>query len=169
MRYIGSSKVNPGAGATTPVTRYDDLIAFFGGAAGTIAGLRVGGSVLIGDINTDMGLKPTGAKNMIVWLAGTQYSIGPLTVGASYMNVKSAGAVNAATGPPLASTRRESAINVGGTYVIAPGLLGWLSATYGRRYQGGFNFSTNATTGAAALEANNVDFKAIALGGMVRW
>ncbi len=151
------------------MTNYDNLGAFFGGAAVTVAGFRVGGSALFGQMNNQMALKPDGAKNMIAWLAGTQYTLGPLTLGASYMNIMSAGAVNSATGAPLASTRREGGINVGGTYVIAPGLLGWLSASYGQRYQGGYNFTTGATTGAGALSANNVDFKAIALGGAVKW
>ncbi len=88
-----------------------------------------------------------------------------MTVGASYLNVLSAGASNAAGTAPLGSQRREGGINVGGTYVLAPGLLGWVSATYGQRYQGGFNFST----GALGADANNVKFTAIALGGMVRW
>jgi hypothetical protein len=167
--YMGSGKVNAAFNATPPVTQYDGLSAFFGGAAVTIAGFRVGGSILFGDMNDQVALKPTGGKNMIAYMVGTQYTIGPATVGASYLNVMSAGAINSATGLPLASTRREGGINVGGTYVIAPGLLGWVSATYGQRYQGGFNFTTGATTGPTALEQNNVNFKAIALGGVVKW
>ncbi|HJS86359.1 MAG TPA: porin [Acetobacteraceae bacterium] len=162
--YIGSGVVNPGAGATAPVAKFDGLGAEMGGIAVNFGGLRVGGSVLAGRMNNQMALKVTGADNMFAWLAGVQYTLGPMTVGASYLNVKSAGAL-AATGGPLPSQRREGGINVGGTYVIAPGLLGWLSATYGQRYQGGFNFNT----GALGPDGNNVKFEAIALGGMVRW
>jgi hypothetical protein len=169
ISYTGSGRVQPGVGAAAPVALYDNLGYWFGGAAVNFGGLRVGGSAMWGAVNDQMALKPAGGANQIAWLAGAQYTLGPMTVGASYMNVLSAGALNAATGGPLASQRREGGINVGGTYVLAPGLLGWLSAAYGQRYQGGFNFATGATTGAAALEFNNVKFEAIALGGMVRW
>jgi hypothetical protein len=161
--YMGSSKVNRGVGA--PLTFYDNLSAFMGGLAVNYGGLRVGGSVWTGATNGQGGaLKPAGARNMMAYLAGTQYTLGPLTVGASYMNILSAGGLSAA-GTALPTPRREGGINVGGTYVIAPGLLGWLSATYGQRYQAGFDF----TTGVAGPDANSVFFKAIALGGMVRW
>ncbi|MDQ2801694.1 MAG: porin, partial [Pseudomonadota bacterium] len=97
------------------------------------------------------------------------YTLGPLTVGASYMNVLSAGAVSA-TGGPLLSQRREGGINVGGTYVIAPGLLGWVSATYGQRYQGGYNFNSSSLNTATSVGAgNNVHFEAVAIGGAVKW
>jgi hypothetical protein len=162
--YVGSGVVSPGAGASTPVSRFDGLGAEQGGVAVNFGGLRVGGSIIAGRMNNQMALKVTGGANMIGYLGGVQYTLGPLTVGASYMNVLSAGAL-AENGGPLPSQRREGGINVGGTYVIAPGLLGWLSATYGQRYQGGFNF----TTGSLGDANNSVRFEAIALGGMVRW
>jgi hypothetical protein len=162
--YIGSGVVNPGPGAIAPVARFNGLGAEMGGLAVNFGGLRVGGSVLAGRMNNQMALLVTGGANMFAYLAGVQYTLGPMTVGASYLNVKSAGAL-AATGGPLPSQRREGGINVGGTYIIAPGLLGWLSATYGQRYQGGYNFNTSSL----GADANNVRFEAIALGGMVRW
>jgi predicted porin len=162
--YVGSGVVGPGAGATAPVAKFDGLGAEMGGVAVNFGGLRVGGSVITGRMNNQMALLVSGGSKMFGYLGGVQYTLGPMTVGASYMNVLSAGALNA-EGGPLPSQRREGGINVGGTYVIAPGLLGWLSASYGQRYQGGFNFSTS-TLGP---DANNVRFEAIALGGMVRW
>ncbi len=162
--YMGSGVVTPGAGATAPVSHYDGLGAYNGGIALNFGGLRVGGSVIGGRMNDQIALKVTGAHNMFAYIGGVQYTLGPLTVGASYLNVKSPGALNAAGGP-LPSDRREGGLNVGGTYVVAPGLLFWLSATYGQRYQGGFNFST----GALGPDANNVKFESIAFGPMVRW
>ncbi|MDQ2801148.1 MAG: hypothetical protein M3Y41_00115, partial [Pseudomonadota bacterium] len=173
--YIGSGRVNPGVGAVgadgtaVGVTRYDNMGAWNGGVAVTVAGFRVGGSIFTGAVNNQLALKPDGGKNMIAYLVGTQYSIGPLIVGASYMNILSAGAVSA-TGGLLASQRREGGINVGGTYVIAPGLLGWLSASYGQRYQGGYNFNSTALdTATSAGAGNNVHFEAVAIGGAVKW
>ncbi len=161
--YMGSATVTRGVGA--PIgARYDNLGLFMGGVAVNFGGLRVGGSIVTGQGNDQVALKVDGAKNMLGYMGGVQYTLGPATIGASYMNVLSAGATSA-TGFALGSQRREGGLNVGGTYVLAPGLLGWMSATYGQRYQGGFNFDT----GALGADRNNVKFQAIALGGMVRW
>ncbi len=161
--YMGSATVSRGPGAPAGA-KYNNLGLFMGGLALNFGGLRVGGSVVTGQGNNQLALSVDGQHNMFAYLGGVQYTLGPATVGASYMNIVSAGALSEA-GTALGSQRREGGINVGGTYVVAPGLLGWLSASYGQRYQGGFNFNTG-TLGAAA---NNVNFKAIALGGMVRW
>ncbi|MEO8715890.1 MAG: porin [Acetobacteraceae bacterium] len=165
--YMGSSKVTRGIGA--PTTNYDNLGLFMGGLAVNFGGLRIGGSVVTGQGNNQLALKADGQANMIGWLAGAQYTLGPMTVGASYLNVLSGGALGAATASNpsgvLGSQRREGGINVGGTYVLAPGLLAWVSADYGQRYQGGWNF----TTGSVGSADNNVKFAIIALGGMVRW
>jgi predicted porin len=158
--YIGSGVVNNSTGAE----RYDDISMFFGGVAVNFGGLRVGGAVMTGADNGDEVPKPVGGANEFAYIGGIQYTLGPATVGASYMNLKSAGALNAAGGA-LASQRREGGINVGGTYVLAPGLLLWLSADYGQRYQGGYDF-VNGTYDSAY---NNVTFRMVALGGMVRW
>jgi hypothetical protein len=161
--WMGSSKVTRGVGA--PDINYDNMGAFMGGLAVNFGGLRVGGSVLTGAINGQVGLKPDGGRDMMAYLAGAQYTLGPLTVGASYLNILSAGALNATGTGPLPTPRREGGINVGGTYIIAPGLLGWLTATYGQRYQAGYNFNT----GVDGPDGNAVKFSVIALGGMVRW
>ncbi|HEY5301926.1 MAG TPA: porin [Acetobacteraceae bacterium] len=165
--YMGSGQVTRGIGA--PSTNYNNLGILMTGIAVNFGGFRVGGNFTTGQVNNQVGLKVDGGANMVAYIVGAQYTAGPMTVGASYLNVLSQGA----TGPTspsnpnglLGSQRREGGINVGGTYVVAPGLLGWLSATYGQRYQGGWNFGT----GTVGPGANNVKFTAIALGGMVRW
>jgi hypothetical protein len=159
--YMGSGQVSRGIGA--PPINYEPLGLKMAGIAVNFGGFRIGGNYTWGDVNDQVGLRVAGMPNMQAYMLGTQYTVGPLTVGASYMNVLSGGALNGDV--PLASGRREGGINVGGTYVMAPGLLGWVSATYGQRYQGGFDFSN----GVVGPNNNNVKFEAIAIGGMVRW
>ncbi len=165
--YMGSGSVTRGPGA--PTIDYDNLSLYMAGLAVNFGGLRIGGNITGGQVNNQVGLKVDGMPNMVAYIVGTQYTAGPMTVGASYMNVMSGGAIGPSTpaNPSglLHSGRREGGINVGGTYVFAPGLLAWLSATYGKRYQGGWDFST----GSVGDARNNVQFTAIALGGMVRW
>lgn len=165
--YMGSGTVTRGIGA--PNIDYKNLGIYMAGAAVNFGGLRIGGNFTGGQVNDQVGLKVDGMPNMIAYIVGVQYTMGPAVIGASYLNVMSGGALGPSTASNpsgvLNSGRREGGINIGGTYVLAPGLLGWLSATYGQRYQGGWNFST----GSAGPDANNVKFTAIALGGMVRW
>jgi hypothetical protein len=168
--YMGSGHVTRGGtigGAPGGLPDYDNLGLIMGGLAVDFGGLRVGGSVVTGQVNNQLGLKVDGAKNMFAYIAGAQYKLGPMTVGAQYMNVLSAGAIGpgGAAGFVRGSERREGGVNIGGTYVVAPGLLGWLSATYGQRYQGGIDMNT----GAPSTTANNVKFEGIAIGGAFRW
>jgi predicted porin len=140
------------------------MSAWEAGLAVDIAGARVGGNVLAGAMNGQMALKPDGAAHMIAYIVGAQYTMGPTTIGGSYMNIVSAGAA-AASGAPLGSQRRGAGGQIGGTYVIGPGLISYLSAVYGQRYQGGVNLNT----GLLSPAANNVKVLAAELGFYVRW
>ena len=75
------------------------------------------------------------------------------------MNNVSAGAT-AADGAPLGSQHRQAGAQIGGTYILAPGLIGYLSALYGQQYQGGVNLNT----GALGSAYNNVKVLAATLG-----
>lgn len=158
--FTGSGRTSPGyAGAPA----YDNLNIWFGGAAINFAGLRVGGAIQSGAVNNQMGLKLDGMPNETAYTLGTQYTVGPMTVGAAYLQDFTGG--SSAAYSLTRSTRHQWAIEVGGTYVIAPGLLGFLSASYVHRYQGGYNFITGGTGSAG----NNYDSKQVALGALVRW
>lgn len=162
--YIGSGHVTRGLGAAPG--DYNNLGAFMGGLAVNFGGLRVGGAVFTGQVNNQLGLKLDGAANMVAYIAGAQYKLGPATLGISYLNVLSAGVANPVTNTPLGSQRREGGVNIGGTYVLAPGLLGWLSASYGQKYQGGVDMATG-TVGSGAH--NTIKVEGIALGTLIRW
>ena len=49
--------------------------------------------------------------------------------------------------------------------MVAPGLISYVSAVYGQRYQGGVNLNT----GALGPDSNNVKVLGCALGLHVRW
>lgn len=159
--YMGSGRVLP----TSPTIYHtDNLGLFFGGLAVNFAGFRVGGAYMTGAVNNNMALKVDGQTNESSWLVGAQYKMGPMTVGAAYVDDISGGAL-AADGGPLPSQRHMNAVNVGGTYVVAPGLVAWVSATYAHKHQGGFDF-LSGTLGPAN---NSTEIKVLAIGGQVRW
>jgi hypothetical protein len=155
--YVSSGIVHNGAGP-------DLANGFSVGDAGlalTYAGVTIGGHLQIGAYNGQVALQPKGGAHAIAWLAGAQYATGPLTVGTSYFNYQSQGS------PDLVgiSERHENGVAVGGTYAIAPGLVGFVSYLYGDRQQGGFNFITNAT----GPGDNNVHSQMLLLGSRVQW
>ena len=70
-------------------------------------------------------------------MAGIYYSNGPLGVGATYYQFDSQGAI----GLTGLSQRHEDAFGVGGSYAIAPGLLGYSELLYFQRHQAGFDLN----------------------------
>jgi hypothetical protein len=160
--YMGSGKVNYTSTVTPATPNFNALSLGQGGAAITIGGFTFGGAGLGGQVNGIGALQPKGGVNGIAWLGGVQYSAGPFTIGTSYYQYDSQGAV-ALTG---ISQRHEAGYAAGMTYGIAPGLTLWVSYIYGTRHQGDFNFATSAT---GTSVHNDVKEQAFAVGSMVRW
>jgi len=157
--YVNSGHVNVSpaiAGSQFQGLNYGDM-----GLALTYAGFTVGGHVTTGAYNGVNGLKPKGGVDGKAWLVGAQYNTGPLTVGASYYDYTSQGS-------PLTvgiAQRREQGFAAGGNYVLAPGLVLYLSYLYGTRHQGDFDFSSG-TTGTTN---NSIKTQMVALGTFVKW
>jgi predicted porin len=155
--YVSSGVVHNGGGP--------DLANGFSvgdtGLALTYAGVTIGGHLQIGAYNGQVALQPKGGAHAIAWMVGAQYATGPLTMGTSYFNYQSQGS------PALVgiSQRHENGVAVGGSYAIAPGLVGFVSYLYGDRQQGGFNFVTNAVGSAD----NNAHSQMLLLGTRVQW
>ncbi|MBS0559185.1 MAG: hypothetical protein JSR21_03930 [Proteobacteria bacterium] len=161
--YYGSGSVS--YTGPTPASGFDNrfngLSVGDAGLAISYAGITVGGHITAGSTNGQGALQPAGGVHAIAWLAGIQYTNGPLVIGNSFYNYQSQGS------PALVglTQRNENAYAAGLTWTIAPGLAIWASYVYGTRHQGGFNFQT----GAQGVAFNNVQSQAFGVGPVVRW
>ncbi|MBC7799352.1 MAG: porin [Gemmatimonadaceae bacterium] len=122
------------------------------GVALTYAGFSVGGKYQVGRFNGQWALAPKGVDGGEAFLGGASYTIGPVVMGAHYLNYKSAGDVaNAVQG----RQRREQGIAAGATYSIAPGLSVFASYLWNERRQNGFNFVTGQGVVAGTAPGGN--------------
>lgn len=164
------------ASYTTP-SGYKDLSIFSGGATVTIAGVTVGGNVVYGDYNEVSGysfeLEPDGGQAAIGWLAGAQYTAGPLTVGASYFGFNTTGDLpggvdegGTVTAAGLTTGQQMNAgFAAGATYTLVPGVNLFLDYDWGWRHQGGFNFADDN----AGNEHNTVQSQLFGVGTQIQW
>ena len=163
---------------TTP-SGYKNLSIFSGGATVTYAGVTVGGNTVLGNFNQVSGytfqLEPNGGQAAIGWLAGAQYSAGPLTIGASYFQFNTTGdlpgGIDAGSGATITAdgltTGQQSNLGfaAGATYTLVPGVNLFLDYDYGQRHQGGFDFASNL----AGTEHNNVRAQLFGVGTQIQW
>jgi hypothetical protein len=148
----------------------------FGGQV-TFGGLLVGGHITEGKTNGSFTLDPKGVKDSFAWVGGASYAIGPVIVGASYMDYMSAGAKSsryASVQSPWVSNRNEWGIAAGGTFTFAPGMNIYLSYLYGHRKQLGEDIlsgvvSSGTSASGRVLTHNNVQAQGISLGTQFRW
>ncbi len=165
-------------GHTTP-SGYKDLSIFTGGATATIAGVTVGGNVVYGDFNQVSGytfqLEPDGGQAAVGWLAGAQYTQGPLTFGASYFQFNTTGdlpgGIDAGSGATITSAglttgqQMNAGFAAGATYTLVPGVDLFLDYDWGWRHQGGFDFATND----AGTAYNTVQSQLFGVGTQIKW
>jgi hypothetical protein len=142
------------------------------GVALTYAGFSVGGKYQFGKFNNQWALLPqnAGLKNSAAFLVGASYTIGPIVVGAHYLNYIHAGDIGNAV---LGRQQREDGVAYGGTYSLAPGVSLFLSGLWMQRKQNGFNFLTGQGVTAAApggnAYSNKVSSSLIAVGTSFSW
>ncbi|HLJ04655.1 MAG TPA: hypothetical protein VKT26_00170 [Acetobacteraceae bacterium] len=113
--------------------QYDGLSLGSGGLAMTYAGFTVGGNVIGGRVNGQLGLAPKGGAGEIAELVGAKYVTGPWTIGV----VAERGDYQ---GNPLLAgltQRRARAIDAGVQYQVAPGMQVWAEYMYQDVWQGG--------------------------------
>jgi len=141
---------NPlGTGGVRP--NYDGLNVGDFGVALTYGGFSVGGKYQFGRFNGQWSLVPKGLPSAEAILFGASYTIGPVVVGAHYLNYESAGDTGNAF---FGRKRREQGIAAGGTYSLAPGLSIFVSYDYNERKQAGYNFITGQGVSATAPRGN---------------
>lgn len=158
--------IHPSGGAVTStpggpnVSQFDNVQMYDAGLALTFAGVTVGGNAIWGQYNGQFAPKPDGGANSIAWIAGAEYTVGPMIIGGAYFKWKYQGALG------LPTQRTDQGVQLGVTYNIAPGLAFLAEYLYGQRQQGAFNFVTNR---ANDPNFNNVKFQALGAGFQFRW
>jgi len=125
----------------------------------------VGGNAIIGAVNGQGALRPSGGVGTKGWLVGAKYVTGPFTVGIVGESIDSQGS----PGLVGVSQRKEQAISTGFAYTIAPGLTTFAEYMYQRRHQGAFNFATSTAGGLAGTQYNNVQSQGILIGSVVNF
>lgn len=166
--YLQSGHVQDSA-ATAATIKYKDLKVVAGGARITYGPFAVGGTANTGDIDANGGgsLIRQGNQKALNFITGAQYIIGPVIMGAQYINNDSAGNFNALA---LRSNLHETGIVVGGAYDWAPGAVLFTSFLYGQRHQGGWNFGTGAASPNSNLKlGNSTQVRAIQIGNTFKW
>ncbi len=148
-------------GDPTGVTGYKDMNIFTGGATVTYDGFTVGGNSVVGAFNMadgfTFGLEPNGGTQAVGWMAGAQYSAGPVVVGASFFRFNQTGdlpgGIDAGSGATITSDglttgqQQNDGVAAGMTYTLVPGVSLFVDYLYGVREQGGYDFETgNAGT-----------------------
>lgn len=159
--YSASGHTTDNAPVTASNAQYNGFSAGDVGLALTFAGVTVGGNALFGDYNGQVGLQPKGGASAVAWIAGAQYATGPLTMGVSYFNYQSQGAV-AMVGK---SQRYDDGLAAGLTYSVAPGMVAYVSYLYGQVHQGGYNIAT----GTPGTAYNDLHSQVFSLGARVFW
>jgi hypothetical protein len=178
--YTNSGQVNyTGPATADSVTRYHDLSIVQGGATATIAGFTFGGNAVYGAFNQadsyTILLEPEGGTNGVAWLAGAQYTAGPVVVGASFFHFNQTGnvpgGIDAGSGatitPAGLSTgqQQNEGFAAGGTYTLVPGVNLFVDYLWGFRQQGGYDFAT----GDAGTEHNYIQAQLFGVGTQIQW
>jgi predicted porin len=117
------------------------------GAEITWAGLTVGGITTFGSYNRPNGpsgfiaLPKSGPgvanRNAFSWQLGASYTIGAITVGAAYHELRTEGNISNTTGK-----RKDQGFGVGASYALAPGLALFAEYIYSKVSESGRDFNS---------------------------
>jgi hypothetical protein len=139
----------------------------------TAFGFTVGGHYWSGSANPGGVplLRGTGVvdnRDAEQYFFGASYTTGPLTVGANYYHLTSAGS------QIVSAARKESGFGLGATYVLAPGFNLVGDVVWYNREEQGFNFATNSANTAAANGVrpainSSADSNVFRLGLQIAW
>lgn len=124
------------------------------GAQLTWAGLTFGGITTFGPYNRGFTALPKSApgvqnRNAFSWQLGARYTIGALTVGAAYHELRTEGLTGAATGK-----LKEQGFGLGGSYALAPGLALFAEYIYSKASESGRDFNTFQAGTQDSFKAN---------------
>ncbi len=146
---------------------YNGLSIGSGGVALTYAGFTVGGNVIGGKMNGQMGLQPSGGAPLFGYLLGAKYVNGPWTVGIVGEQVLGAGHGHAERHQHSVAAR---GIDVGAGYAVAPGYSVYAEYLWNDQTQSANNFVTGAVgTAAGANLNNNIKGQGFLIGNVVNF
>ncbi len=166
-------------GATTPAVlgntsvpgskfngSYNGLSIGSGGIALTYAGFTVGGNVVGGSMNGQLGLQPKGGAPLLGYLIGAKYTNGPFVAGIAGEQFWEQGNVNLSG----ISQLRARAIDVGFSYQFAAGYTAFAEYIWNDQQQSARNFITGAIGSAAGSNLNNnIKGQGFLIGNMVNF
>ena len=114
-----------------------DFTLYAGGIAATYAGFEVGGHVDTGVWGDDLSSINRGATGTTSYIAGGQYTFGPIVVGANYYaydsgEFKATQAADGVSGP--GGNLHGYGVAAGGTYTLAPGASIFLEYLFGEQH-----------------------------------
>jgi hypothetical protein len=153
--YTGPTTAAVLGNAAVPASKFNgsfnDLAIGSAGVAATFAGFTVGGNVVGGQMNGQLGLQPKGGAPLVGILAGAKYVVGPFTVGVVAEEYWEQGNVNLAG----ITQYRARGLDFAGSYTVAPGMTVFAEYLWNDQYQGARNFLTGAIGSSAGAGANN--------------
>jgi predicted porin len=124
------------------------------GAQLTWGGLTFGGITTFGPFNRGFTALPksspaTQNRNAFSWQLGARYTIGAITVGAAYHELRTEGSTAAATGK-----LKERGFGLGASYALAPGLALFAEYLYSKASESGRDFNTFQAGTQDSFKAN---------------
>lgn len=124
------------------------------GAQITWAGLTVGGITTFGPYNRGFTALPksspaTRNRNAFSWQLGARYTIGAITVGAAYHELRTEGSTGAATGK-----LKEQGFGLGASYALAPGLALFAEYIYSKVSESARDFNAFQAGTQDSFKAN---------------
>lgn len=176
--YTSAGQVSQ-TGTDSVISGYKTMNIVSGGLTLSYAGFTVGGTSTYGAFNMGDGdtfqLEPDGGVPAVGWLAGAQYSAGPLVIGASYFHFNETGdlpgGIDAGSGATITAAglttgqQQDTGVAAGMTYTLVPGVNLFADYLYGVRQQGGYNFAT----GNAGIANNEVKSQLFGVGTQIQW
>ncbi len=145
---------------------FNDLAIGSAGVAATLAGFTFGGNVIGGQMNGQLALQPKGGAPLVGILAGVKYVAGPLTVGVVGEEFWEQGNVNLSG----ISQLKGRAIDVAGSYTVAPGFTVFAEYIWNDQTQGARNFVTGAIgTQPGSNLNNNIHGQGFLIGDVVNF
>lgn len=125
---------------TPGATDFKSPLVGIGGIQVDFAGFTIGGNIYGGSANrgfTALQKVGGGGENgMFGWQIGARYTIGAITVGAAYHELRTEGSQG------VAANQRDKGFGLGASYALAPGLALFAEYLYSKVREGGRDFNS---------------------------
>jgi hypothetical protein len=152
------------AAGSTYNGNYKNLKIGSGGIAATFSGVTVGGNLIGGNMNGQLGLQPQGGAPLFGFLFGAKYVAGPLTIGAAAEEYWEQGQAQLSG----ISQLRARGLSTGLSYSVAPGFQVFGEYLYMDQQQSLRNFLTS-TFGPGNNANNNIKGQTFLIGNVVNF